>query len=114
MTFLVWWVLFGPLAALAIWGLARSKRWAPLAAVLAAKFMANRAARAERLGVQVLGGATLAGFVGVAVNEHLKTLPEPELPALDAYNAEQMAADISSRWQEAAALLAATKKEIEK
>lgn len=114
MTVLIWWVLFGPLAALAIWGLSRSKRWAPFAAVLAAKFMANRAAREERVGVQLLGGATLAGFVGVAVNEHLKTLPEPMRPAVEAYDAEQMAADISARWQEGAALLAAAKKEIEK
>lgn len=113
MLFLISWVLFGLLGAFAIWGISRGKRWGLLVAVIAAKLMANRAARAERLGVQVLHTTTLIGFVGVATNEYLKRLPTPPREALEGanfgYSPDKLEADVALRMAEARALLDAAK-----
>lgn len=97
MTVFLWFLLFGPVAALALWGLSKNKKWGVLVAALAGSLMARRAAVAPGAGLKVFWLAMLGSFAAFAVSEKRKSQPQllaleeaPEEEGLPPYNPEAM------------------------
>jgi hypothetical protein len=73
--YLVYILIFGPLATLGLWGLAKGHAWGGWVALFCGSRMLARASTTQQVGMKTLGFAVTGAFAYAAVKEYDKANP---------------------------------------